>query len=420
MRKMILTAAVVVVAALGLPARAQLLVAQNDKAKAAKKQPATEAKEGEENEASEESGPSAAETGAAEVLPSKSDTVRTKPTQAGPGAAHTVEKGDTLWDLSQKYLGSPWYWPKVWSHNPEIANPHWIYPGNMVRFMGAGEEVPSEVEVGTSAEGGTAESTEDYAEVDEGVQVEGKISYTPATTTTIKTTGFVTPKEIEEAGHIVGSSAEATMLSFPDTAYVEFTRKAAGKIGDGYIIFRPAGEVVHPITGARIGYMTHILGTAKSLRAGNATMLTIQILNTFDEVRRGDLIGPYGESLTRVITTRPNDRVVSGMLVGQLTPFLTTFAEHHMVVVDKGSDDGVLPGNTFVAIRQQDNTAEGVLYHPTMRDERFPKEDIGMCMAVEVKTKASTCLVVRSLREMVVGDIMEMRPAGGSAPRAAR
>ncbi|HYO70640.1 MAG TPA: LysM peptidoglycan-binding domain-containing protein, partial [Archangium sp.] len=69
--------------------------------------------------------------------------------ESAPGEVHTVERGDTLWDLSQKYLGSPWYWPKVWSYNPEIANPHWIYPGNTVRFFPAGEEVPSRVETGT-------------------------------------------------------------------------------------------------------------------------------------------------------------------------------------------------------------------------------------------------------------------------------
>lgn len=413
MRNVILSAAVVVMT-FGWSARAQVVVAQaaTGKAKAAAKKAPPADEEG----ASEDTSAPSDESGGAEVLPGRTDAAKTP--SAGTGAAHTVERGDTLWELSQKYMGSPWYWPKVWSYNPEIANPHWIYPGNMVRFMSSGEEVPTEVEVGTASSGGDDDSM--YDNNDDGVLVAGKIGYQPQATTTVKTTGFVTAKEIEEAGHIVGSFAEATMLSYPDTAYVEFTRKAAGKIGDGYIIFRPAGEVVHPITGDRIGYMTHILGTAKSLRAGNNTMLTLQILNTFDEVRRGDLIGPYGESLTRTITIRPNDRNITAMLVGQLTPFLTTYAEHHMVVIDKGSDDGVLPGNTFVVVRQQDNTAEGVLYRPTLRDEHFPKEDVGMCMTVDVKTKASTCLIVRSLRELVTGDVLEMRAAGGNAPRAAR
>src|SRR6185312_7029251 len=61
---------------------------------------------------------------------------------------HNVVKGDTLWDLSQHYLGNPWYWPKVWSYNPQIANPHWIYPGDKVKFSGQGgpsaDEEPQE------------------------------------------------------------------------------------------------------------------------------------------------------------------------------------------------------------------------------------------------------------------------------------
>ena len=93
------------------------------------------------------------ETEGAEVVDEPADrqtgTLKIPPGQGGresaPGETHSVTRGDTLWDLSQRYLGSPWYWPKVWSYNPEIANPHWIYPGNQVRFFPAGEEVPSRV-----------------------------------------------------------------------------------------------------------------------------------------------------------------------------------------------------------------------------------------------------------------------------------
>lgn len=52
---------------------------------------------------------------------------------------HVVKKGDTLWDLSGRYYGNPWKWPKVWSYNPQIMNPHWIYPGDQIRMrLGGG------------------------------------------------------------------------------------------------------------------------------------------------------------------------------------------------------------------------------------------------------------------------------------------
>src|SRR5687767_3222086 len=48
--------------------------------------------------------------------------------------SHPVAAGDTLWGLSGKYLGSSYEWPRLWSYNPEITNPHFIYPGHVLRL----------------------------------------------------------------------------------------------------------------------------------------------------------------------------------------------------------------------------------------------------------------------------------------------
>ncbi len=61
--------------------------------------------------------------------------------------SYVIQRGDTLWDLSGKYLDSPWYWPKLWSYNPQIENPHWIYPGNPLRLAPAGAEAPARIEM---------------------------------------------------------------------------------------------------------------------------------------------------------------------------------------------------------------------------------------------------------------------------------
>src|SRR5512145_88127 len=63
-----------------------------------------------------------------------------------PPDTYTVRPGDTLWDLAGRFLNNPWYWPKVWSYNPEITNPHWIDPGQLLRFFPSAEEVPTRVE----------------------------------------------------------------------------------------------------------------------------------------------------------------------------------------------------------------------------------------------------------------------------------
>ena len=54
------------------------------------------------------------------------------------GFYYTVKKGDTLWDLSEKFSDSPWVWPDLWQENKQIPNPHWIYPGNRIRLYHKG------------------------------------------------------------------------------------------------------------------------------------------------------------------------------------------------------------------------------------------------------------------------------------------
>src|SRR5437868_5407958 len=73
----------------------------------------------------------------------------------GTPEEYTITKGDTLWDLSQKFLNNPWYWPKIWSLNPSIENPHWIYPGNKLRIVpGPGGQGVIQIEQGQAAAGG--------------------------------------------------------------------------------------------------------------------------------------------------------------------------------------------------------------------------------------------------------------------------
>ncbi len=51
---------------------------------------------------------------------------------------HVVRRGDTLWDICFLYFNDPWQWPKIWSYNPQVTNPHWIYPGDLVRLLPRG------------------------------------------------------------------------------------------------------------------------------------------------------------------------------------------------------------------------------------------------------------------------------------------
>ncbi|HLL54679.1 MAG TPA: LysM peptidoglycan-binding domain-containing protein [Myxococcaceae bacterium] len=391
--------------------------------KAPAKAPAqTDAEEGEEG--SEEEG---AETEGAEVA---DQPIRMGPTgnvpQGGrtsaPGEVHTVVRGDTLWDLSRTYLGNPWYWPKVWSYNPEIANPHWIYPGNQVRFFGAGEDVPARVEAGPAGQivgedvtGSEMIAGEDASEV----EVVGKIGYQPKATRVIHD-GFATPKELEESGTITGSFSGSLLYSFPETIYIDFKKRGEVRVGDKFVIFHTDAEIMHPRTGKLYGYLTRLLGSARVTSVGKE-VVSAQILETWEPITRGDMVGPYGERMGELLQARPNTKEARGYIVGALVSQLNMVGEFYTAIIDKGSADGVQPGNTFVIQGRAGHSPDlGKLRVDVKQPRDLPWEDLGTCIAVDVKENASTCYVTRSLRELHVGDPVEMRVDKAAEPVSQR
>ncbi|MBL8955862.1 MAG: LysM peptidoglycan-binding domain-containing protein, partial [Myxococcaceae bacterium] len=329
--------------------------------------------------------------------------------KAGPGTQHTVERGDTLWDLSQKYLGSPWYWPKVWSYNPEIANPHWIYPGNVVRFVGSGEETPTQVEMGSAPDVSPTDLIEEDA-----VQLGGKIGYVPQSSLMYRAQGFVTKKEIEEAGTIAGSFSQSAWLSSNQGCYLKFKNSGTVKIGDRVVIFRPAEEISNPRTGDDVGYLTQVTGIARVTRT-DGPLVTAWISDAYETIERGNLVAPYSEALAKRVAPKPNDKKLDATLVAMLG-----IGTYITVIIDKGSDQGVQPGNVFTFVRRQDGLEREVDIDPAHYNEDYPDEEVGHCIAWEVKTSATSCVVVSALLELAPGDIAQMRVGGANAPRASR
>ena len=342
--------------------------------------------------------------------PPEQGQVQTAPPE-GPSQVHTVEKGDTLWDLSSKYLGSPWYWPKVWSYNPQIANPHWIYPGNQVRFYpGNGEETPTRAE----------QVAGDEDELQAGQAIEGdedvQMVRLPVETKTreiVLKDGFATPNEIEAAGTLVGSYAESEMLSPPAIVYLDFKDRSAVQVGASYLVYRTVGKVYHPRTGKFLGYQTQVLGTVKVNRTSDPKVRAT-LEKAFDEIGRGARIGPARERLFETVSPVANAVALQNLtVVAQLETSLTMAGEQVRVLVDAGSAQGVQVGNVFTVIRQADPILSDVGVDPSAnQDTSLPVEEVGRCMAVDVREAVTTCLLLRSYREVVVGDRVELRAGG--------
>src|SRR6185369_9761101 len=171
-------------------------------------------------------------------------------TPAAPEGTHVVRRGDTLWGLSQNYFRNPWYWPKLWALNPAITNPHWIYPGDVLRLRlpggGAGAPaLPPSLAAPSSSPAGPAMKITKDGLVDNGIH--------------LRQTGFVEPGELRSSGSISASKEEKLMLSTLDEAYVEYEEGNKPKPGERYTIYKVEREVKRA-DGEVIGNVVEIAG----------------------------------------------------------------------------------------------------------------------------------------------------------------
>jgi hypothetical protein len=357
-----------------------------------------------------------------------------------PPDTYTVRPGDTLWDLSGRFLNNPWYWPKIWSYNPEITNPHWIYPGNVVKFYPSAEEAPGRVEPLASGEPGPEQPAaaasqaeeEDVAPVKEledlsradlkqpasqeeqdAVAVAGpyKVGYVPSRDRFVRHDTFVTPRELEESGAIHAAFEERLLLATFDRAYAQFKGAAGVKAGETYLVYKTERPIVHPVTKELFGYQSTVLGTAKVV-AVDEKAATVIITSTTEPIERGALLGPWTERSFRPVPSKPNQRALEGRIIGSPVDILTQLAEHQVVFVDRGTADGVETGNDFKVVRSGDLSGRDPNEVPN--DASLPKEDVGSLLVIDAREHVSAALVTRSRSELLIGDRVEMRAAAGA------
>lgn len=383
------------------------------------------------------------------------------PLNVAPGTPeeYTVQKGDTLWDLSQKFLNSPWYWPKIWSQNPAIENPHWIYPGNKLKIVPGqgGPQAPAQAEAaagspgaaGSGAEPGSAPAegqppadapaesaapaqggspdlevvTRNSAEsrnASASVSVSGKLAFTPPPVIKARASGLVTEEEVANAGSVDASFEEKQLLATYDTAYVRYKGEAPVKKGDRLLLFRTDADVVNPQTHKAIAKQTVTTAVAKVL-AVNDSLATVQIERTFEEVSRGDLARPFTEQDLRIVP-KANAHEISGVIVAATNQGLSTYGEMNEVFIDKGSADGVEQGNTFAVVRRGDGLNKIYVGGQALQGAQgkaaakvaVPDENIGLLLVIDVREHLCTAVVVRSVTELAAGELVEMHSGSGA------
>jgi hypothetical protein len=313
---------------------------------------------------------------------------------------HVVRRGDTLWDLCGYYFNNPWEWPKVWSYNPSITNPHWIYPGDVVRLYPAG--------AGPIAAGPTDAAPTGTG--DPGVRmIAGPAITNPSRSVELRQVAFVDDKELDVAGTVVGSPEEKELLTAGDEIYLDYPEGKPPQLGQRYAIYSETKKVIQPKSKKVVGSYITLRGEVKIVEVKKDRKARGILTYTNDIVERGMRVGPTRTQFKEVAPVAP-ERDLEGAIVGLLTTDQLG-GQSHVVFIDRGREEGVEVGNQLVVVRRGDayETEMGPKSAAGRDDRRYPEDGLGLIIVVEAGPHSAVAFVVRSNQEFEIGDHVVMR-----------
>lgn len=348
---------------------------------------------------------------------------------------HIIVPGDTLWDLAGQYLENPWLWPQIWDVNRYITDSHWIYPGDPILIPGAPTVIteappPPEPEPPPLIEE-FPEEPEEIAEAPPPAMPPPPALFPVAEAADVYCSVHI-DRDFTPPALLVSEREEGakTVLSPGDIVFLNQGDVDGVTPGSLYSVIRPAHDLYHPVR------MKELMGTAvRSIArvqvvAVQSQTATAEIVDACDAVEVGDYLVPFVEvavPLAGPALFRTEGIELTGENGGYIVHVQDdklSFGTGDIVNIDMGSQDGIQPGDSFTIFRdwagevrfdsatmyidgQQERAADRL-----KEDERGPKYSpviLGQLIVIGTRENTSTGKVVAAVRELSVGDRVELR-----------
>jgi nucleoid-associated protein YgaU len=311
---------------------------------------------------------------------------------------HTVVRGDTLWDISGKFLQHPWCWPQVWGLNrDQIRNPHWIYPGQIVYF----DRAAGRLRLGTPTPLGGSQNVRLLP----GIRIEGLgVDAVPAIAASAIEPFLSQPLIIEEnqldaTPRIVAAQEGRVFLGKNDKAYVQ----GALQGGTSFQAFRPGKPLKDPETKKIIAFEAAYLGTLKLQRAASAEneAHTFTVVSSKEEMGVGDRLLPVPPTPVMNYMPHPPEKPVAARIVS-IYGGVTHAGQNQVVAINRGKSADIDVGTVLELSRYGQTIKDPADKSKTIK---LPDEQYGTLFIFRVFDKIAYGLVMQVTDSVQVGDV---------------
>lgn len=318
------------------------------------------------------------------------------PVKADSPGKYTVQKGDTLWDISTTFLDSPWQWPQIWHANPQIKNPHLIYPGDIISLV----YIDGQPRLMVSQRGDTGRTIRLSPQV-RVVSGESAIPAIPLSAIESHLHSghvFSSEQQLAFAPYVFAARDGRLVSAQGDKVYA---RGSFAKDNYRFNVVRGAEQIVDPQTGELLGLMARDVAVVNVSRVqGDTASLIVQ--ESKMELKHGDrLVRERASGLVSTFFPKAPEVPVDGIVTANLNNS-KKISRFDTVIINRGKRESLQQGDVLGVYRHSEITADA----QTGDVVALPMERVGLVMVYRSFAKMSYGIVLSAREDIEVGYIL--------------